>query len=354
MTGIHPIPTQWTIGTWPWLPTPPAKPRLRLIVDNDFAGDPDDLYQLAHHLLSPSVDIRGIVCSHLRPDDPFYAGDDSADEARRVVERLADAMGLDLAGRVYTGSNSALNSLTEPQESAAARFIVEEAMRDEPGLSPLFVVCGGGLTDLASAYLMEPAIAERLTVIWIGGPEHEGLGYQPPEVETPEYNLRIDVKAGQVVFNRSDLPLWLVPRNMYRQCLVSDAELRTRVANRGPLGAHLYQAVVNVRRAREAEGGGHGETYALGDSPLVLLTALQSYFQPDPSSSDYAVRPCPELDDDGRFTSATGREIRVYYRLDVRLMFEDMFLKIDELSSWPETQFTSTPKRVEAGAWAPN
>jgi hypothetical protein len=34
-------------------------PRLRVIIDNDFAGDPDGLLQLAHHLLSPGGDPRG-------------------------------------------------------------------------------------------------------------------------------------------------------------------------------------------------------------------------------------------------------------------------------------------------------
>jgi len=27
--------------------------RARVIIDNDFAGDPDGLFQLAHHVLSP-------------------------------------------------------------------------------------------------------------------------------------------------------------------------------------------------------------------------------------------------------------------------------------------------------------
>lgn len=333
--------TQWGPGNWPWLPIGSAQPRLRVIVDNDFAGDPDDLYQLVHHWLSPSVDVRGVVCSHLRVDDPFYPGGDSADEARRIVEDLAQVMRLDVCGRLFTGANRALTSRCEPRDSEAARFIVAEAMRGEPDLPPLFVVCGGGLTDLASAYLMEPRIAERLTVVWIGGPEHDGLGYLPPTVENPEYNLRIDPIAGQVLFNDSAMPLWLVPRNMYRQCLVSDVELRHRVAGKGPLGKLLYDAIEKVREGVGELGGGYGETYALGDSPLVLLTALQSYFQPDPSSSDYETRPCPLLGEDGLFTpNPTGRDIRVYYRLDVRLMFEDMFLKIDEFASWLDSHQT--------------
>lgn len=48
----------WSLGSAPWQAIPPASaPRARVIIDNDFSGDPDDLYQLVHHLLSPSVEI---------------------------------------------------------------------------------------------------------------------------------------------------------------------------------------------------------------------------------------------------------------------------------------------------------
>jgi hypothetical protein len=46
-------------------------PRMRVIVDNDFSGDPDGLFQLAHLVLSPSVDIRAIIGSHLKVGDGF-------------------------------------------------------------------------------------------------------------------------------------------------------------------------------------------------------------------------------------------------------------------------------------------
>ena len=53
--------------------------RIRVIIDNDFSGDPDGLVQLAHHLLSPSVDIRAVTGLHLRPGDPFDPSDVTAD-----------------------------------------------------------------------------------------------------------------------------------------------------------------------------------------------------------------------------------------------------------------------------------
>ena len=327
----------WQINTAPWLgdgdERPP--PRARVIIDNDFAGDPDDLYQVVHHVLSPSVEIRAVIGSHLSPGDPLDPGPFTAAHAVGRLRELFDVMGLQAEALIHQGAEEALLSRYEPHDTSAARAIISEAMREDD--RPLYVACGGGLTDLASAWLLEPAIAPRVTVIWIGGPEHPGLASPWPGTSDPEYNLAIDVVAGQVVFNDSDLPLWVVPRDMYRQCLVSDIELRRRVATRGALGRYLYDALARVARLPWATGERLAETYALGDQPLVLLTALQSFFQADASSSDFADVPAPELDDDGALVHRSGgRAIRVFTRLDTRLMFEDMFLKLEAFTEWHE------------------
>lgn len=324
----------WALGTHPYLPAVPGAPgpRIRVVVDNDFSGDPDDLFQVAHHVLSPSVEVVGVIGSHLRPGDALDPGPGTARNAVRRVTELFDAMGIDAGDRIWLGSDAPLDDRGIPQDSPAARALVAEAMRDDP--RPLYVCCGGGLTDVASAWLLEPRIAQRLTVLWIGGPEYAGTR-EPPGVQNPEYNLAIDVTAGQVVFNDSDLPLWQVPRDVYRQCLVSDAELRRRVAPQGAAGAFLYESLQVVARFMWESGAGLAETYALGDSPLVLLTALQSFFQADPSSSDYVMVPAPSFDEAGEATPRPGgRPIRVYTRVDTRLMFEDMFSKLEAFAEW--------------------
>jgi hypothetical protein len=145
----------------------------------------------------------------------------------------------------------------------------------------------------------------------------------------PEYNLNIDITAAQVVFNDSPLALWHVPRDAYRQTLMSWAELEARVRPMGPVGEYLYRAIDEVHERAAEHGADIGETYIAGDSPLVLLTALQSSFEPDPSSSRYDVRAAPQIGDDGAYvTTESGRPIRVYTRLDVRLMFEDLYAKL--------------------------
>ena len=97
----------------------------------------------------------------------------------------------------------------------------------------------------------------------------------------------------------------------------------------GALGAHLFDAIARVYELAAKHGFALGETYIMGDSPLVLLTALQSAFEPDPSSSRYETVPAPEIGDDGAYVPGSGgRDIRVYTELDVRLMFADFFAKL--------------------------
>jgi len=307
---------------------PPAGPRYRLVSDNDYSGDPDGLYQLVHHLLSPSVDVRAVIGSHLAPGDPFDSSSQQATNAYRRVLEVLRLMGMTGRVRAYPGSNAALTDAGTPQPSAGAEAIVAEAMRTDTQL-PLFITFGAGLTELASAYLAEPRIADRLTAVWIGGPEYPDLGTPPPGSEGVEYNLNIDITAAQVVFNDSTIPVWQVPRNVYRQCLVSMTELLTYIRPAGRIGAYLYERVFDIFELAAQVGLNLGETYILGDSPLVLLTALQSSFQPDPSSSRYVTRYAPRINDDGTYTEReSGRQIRVYTDLDVRLMFSDLFTKL--------------------------
>jgi purine nucleosidase len=42
-------------------------PHCRVIVDNDYQGDPDGLVALAHHLLSPANRVTAVTSSFLNP-----------------------------------------------------------------------------------------------------------------------------------------------------------------------------------------------------------------------------------------------------------------------------------------------
>lgn len=76
---------------------------------------------------------------------------------------MLELMGLDGRYPVLHGAATELADSSISIDSEGVRFIIDEALRDDP--RPLYVVCQGALTDMASALLLRPEIAERLTVV---------------------------------------------------------------------------------------------------------------------------------------------------------------------------------------------
>lgn len=305
----------------------------RLIVDNDFGGDPDGLFQLAHHLLCPSVDIPIIISSHLPLQ---FGGPASASAGVAKVRELLSLLKLAGKYKLQVGAEHSLVSRTAWAPSPASAVIIREALRDDTQV-PLVYAAGAGLTELALAWLAEPKIGQRLKLVWIGGREHPGLASPPPGPEEAEFNFAIDPLAAQIIFNESDIEIWQVPRDIYRQMLFTAAEM-DRLAASSMLGQFLGQEL-KAAAAKLANIPGlstlpKSEVYILGDSPLVTLTALMAPIQPDPSSSRYILKPTPHLMLDGTYQErSAGRPMRVYTSIDSGLTIRDMIAKFNAATS---------------------
>lgn len=306
-----------------------AGPRQRVIVDNDFSGDPDGFFQLAHHLASPSVEIPLIIGSHIHVGDFLDKSETQADNAVARVNELLATMRLARLPLVVAGRNAVPAPGSKPEATPAVRQIIAEAMREDTKL-PLYYAAGAGLTEIATALAVEPRIARRLKLIWIGGMEHGDLMPGIPARHDLEYNLTIDLAAARSVFNDSDVEMWQIPRNVYRQLIISNAELNAGLRSAGALGKFLSS---HLERVQQTVRANLGETYVLGDSPLVTVTALQSSFEPDSASSNYVLRPTPRLTPEGTYAPfAQGRPMRVYTSIDTRLTLADMFIKFADVA----------------------
>ncbi|MBT1160637.1 MULTISPECIES: nucleoside hydrolase [Bifidobacterium] len=341
----------WALNTSPWLGgetgtdggTTQRPKACRVIIDNDFAGDPDDLFQLTHHVLCETVDIRLIVVSHLCNGDFIDPSGDTVAHGTARVRKLFGLLGLTgYDDALVAGSELPLADDHTPRPSAARDAIIREAMRDDTDL-PLFYVAGGGVTDLISAYLTEPRIAERMTVVWIGGQEYPGYGEAPLGRLAKEYNAQIDPIAARMLLTNCAFPLWQVPRNAYRQCLVSTAELAAHVLPCGELGRYLCGEIDNIRLHGERYWTRPTGAYCLGDSPLVSLTALLTPWDREPASSQWITIARPTLDDDDRpvgvepvseADALAGRGIHVITQVDNRLLFGDLFAKLALFRRW--------------------
>ncbi|KJK12386.1 hypothetical protein UB45_09020 [Terrabacter sp. 28] len=274
-----------------------VRPRCRVIVDNDWSGDPDGLVALAHHLLSPANRLVAVTSSFLSPQ--FGSPVSRAADGATLAGRLVDEVGGAHRPRVAAGCESpfALHAPEEPVPDAVEAIVAEA--RSEDSL-PLYLVCGGPLTNVAAALRQDPAIAGRLTLVWIGG---------ALDGATPEYNRDTDAAAAEFVLGHADLDVCQFPLETYRQCAVSVAELQHGLGSSGALGRWLWERFTTLHLPDVVE---LGEVWPMGDSPPLLLTALTT------ESSRSEIKPHP----------VTGGSRRVFTGVDHRLLWGDLLAKL--------------------------
>lgn len=300
-----------------------AKPKVRVISDNDYAGDPDGLVQLAHLLLSKTADVKAVISSHLRHDVPWPVPERPSTKGAELAQVLAKHCNYN--GPVFAANEAGMTSIDSPSESEAVDFLIREALDESSGL-PLYVICGASLTTIASAYLKESKIADKIKLVIIGGP-----GYEESSETEPEFNFSLDFFAAQVIFNQSNIDITQVPRTTYAQTKASRIEMVERIANVNALGAFIWEQYLDVEKFALSIGLNFGEVFVLGDSPLVLISCLQSALGGD---GDWAcrVQPAFALDSRGHYDrTKPGRDIKVYHTIDNRLMMEDFYLKLAAL-----------------------
>jgi purine nucleosidase len=287
-----------------FVPEPSRK--VRVILNTDAKNEADDQYAIVHAILTPLFELHSIVPAHFGERRSKNSLQESHDE----VLKLLDLMNLSGQVPVHPGATKALPDEKTPVPSEGSALIIKEALKDDP--RPLHVAFLGPLTDMASALLEEPKIAERnVRVVWIGGEDWPVGGW--------EYNLSNDVHAANVVF-RSEVEVWQIPSTIYRRMAVSYAELEERVYNKGPLGKYLVDQLVEWNNRYHPAPIEHR---SLGDSPAV---GVMMY--PECGWSDW--RPAPQFNSEMNYVhTGSNRPIRVYTAVDQRFILEDFFSKLD-------------------------
>lgn len=283
--------------------------RRRVIVNTDAKNEADDQYAIVHALLSPTLDVRGLVAAHFGTERTTR----SRAESRAEIDHLLRLMHLAGERVVADGADAAIPDGATPAPSEGAQLIIEESKLAGPG-DPLYVAFLGPLTDMASAILLDPAIVDRdVVVIWIGG-----MGYGvDPSYPGIEFNLRNDIAAANVVFD-SGIALWQVPANVYSMVSVSYAELEEKIGGTSDLADYLISQLVQWNAAHHGEPI---ESRSLGDSPAVSLAL-------NPRGATFHTVPAPRFGPDGAYLPGAGHPIRVCQSIDVRFLLEDMFAKI--------------------------
>ena len=287
------------------MPTGPA----RIIINTDAKNEADDQFAIVHALLSPTLDVRGLIPAHFGT----RRTNRSLQESRAEVDLLLGLMGLSGSVVVADGAPEALTDPRIPAPSAGSRLIIDEAMKNEGRLYLAFL---GPLTDMASALIEEPSIQDRdIVVVWVGGPSYDGIlpGYQP------EFNLSNDIIAANVVMD-SRVAVWQIPMSVYTLVSVGHEELSQKIEPLGALGSYLVKQLIEYNAV---EPDFMMDFRSLGDSPAIGVVI-------NPMGALWRDRPAPRFDDNSEMEpeDVSRRLIRVCQSVDVRWLMEDMFAKL--------------------------
>lgn len=164
-----------------------------VVLDTDAYNEIDDQYALAYLVRSPEkMNLKAVYAA------PFFNGNSSSPEdgMEKSYDEILHILSLcgrqDLHTSSFRGSRTYLPDEDTPVISSAAEDLCRRAMSYPPE-NPLYVVAIGAITNVASALLMQPQIAERIVIVWLGG---HALDWP----DSREFNLCQDVAAGRVIF----------------------------------------------------------------------------------------------------------------------------------------------------------
>jgi purine nucleosidase len=221
---------------------PPAG-HVRAVVDTDAANEIDDQFALAYALLSPGqLTVEAVYAApfqrpaHGKEHDPGGLPVSPGQGMRQSYEeilRVIDALGLqEIADRVHPGAESWLPDPGAPVPSAAAEDLIARARTHPQTPDPLYVVALGAPTNVASALVAAPDIAEQIVVVWLGG---NGSWWIPGA----EYNVYQDLHASRVLLN-SGVPLVHVPcYQVTEKLMTTHDEVERMVRGCGRIGTYL-------------------------------------------------------------------------------------------------------------------
>jgi purine nucleosidase len=281
----------------------------RVIINTDAKNEADDQFAIVHALLSPTLDVRGLIAAHFGT----RRSDRSMAESREEIDLLLNLMNLTGEVVVANGAATGIPDERTPLDSPGAQLIIEES-RLASAEDLLYVAFLGPLTDMASAILLDPEIVDRdVVVIWIGGVGYGGVDSYPGI----EFNLSNDIAAANVVYD-SGITIWQVPSNVYSVVSVGYAELEEKIGGTSKLADYLITQLVEWNATWHP---GPIESRSLGDSPAISLMLF-------PWGGTFRTIPAPRFGQEGHYVPGSGHPIRVTESVDVRFLVKDMFAKI--------------------------
>jgi inosine-uridine nucleoside N-ribohydrolase len=282
-----------------------------VVIDTDAYNEIDDQFAISYALRSPErLNVQALYAA------PFLnhrstSPEDGMVKSEKEIHKLLALLGEER--EVYAGSRTYLPDENTPVISPAAEDLSRRAMGYSPE-KPLYVVALGAITNVASALLLNPAIADRIVVVWLGGHALEWP-------DNREFNMQQDVAAARVIYG-SGAPLVMLPCcGVVSAFTTTGPELDHWLRGKNALCDYLVQNTVD-----EAESYARGQAWSrvIWDVTAVAWLLNDGHrFMADRLIST----PVPQYDHHWHIT-ADAPLCRYVFTIHRDSLFTDLFTKL--------------------------
>lgn len=287
---------------------------MAVVLDTDTYNEEDDQFALAYAVRAAEAGEFRLEAVHAALfENPGISAAEGMELSYREIHRVLELIGSTAYGdRVFRGAPRRIER-GQPVISPAAENLIRLAREEREG--PLYVLAIGAGTNVASALLEAPDIAERITVIWLAG---NSLHW--PHVQ--EYNMAQDPCAARCILD-SGVPLVLIPAyNVTAGLVTSLYELEHHLDGRSPIGTYL----VDIVRRRGNDPGNRGMAW----SKIVWDIAGVAYLL-HPEWFMTRLVPTPILTEDFHWASDPSRPLmRICDFLQRDPIFTDVFRRLGD------------------------
>lgn len=283
------------------------------VIDTDAFNEIDDQFAISYLLASKDkINLTALYAA------PFSGTKNVSDPKIGMEKSFAEIINiLTLTGceeyidDTFKGSNMYLKDEKTPVISDAAEDLVQRAKKYSPE-NPLYVITIGAITNIASALLIDPTIAENIVIVWLGG---HALHFH----DTKEFNMQQDIAAARVVF-MSDAPLVQLPcMGVVSQFAIPGEELKYHIKGKNKLCDYLYNIVAECFETSEN----------MCNSRVIWdVTAVAWLLNDNDKFMLSRVIDCPVPDYDYKYNGTINKKIRYIYFINRDVLATDLFKKI--------------------------
>lgn len=210
----------------------------RVVLDADTANEVDDLFAVVRALIEPSWEVVALNATQWQTS--LWATPNTMEESHRLNQMLVSYLKLDDRVRTRRGGEARMYDWGDKARySAATRAIIEEAHATPKG-EKLVVIALGALTNVASALWIDPSIAPKIKLYWLGS----SIDFDTGVITTIDFNAMMDMQAVHLVYH-SNVELHVLPKEVSIKMAFDYAETRKRFQGKHPLTDFLVQRWFN-------------------------------------------------------------------------------------------------------------